>query len=310
MVQESYLRAYRGLKRFRGDAQFTTWMYRITANCASTHLGRRARHRHDELDRRRRRRRHEPDVDPAGPGRRRRHRATASPPRSREPAAPSCGPSSCCATSTTCPTRRSPPSSGSPSRRPRCGCTGPGASCGRTLFPCGVSRGVRTRRPCGVTRWPTLLSDVADGAARARPPGSASRRALPALPGRAGAVPQAAAGPARAADRGARAGARAARRDPGRRSRRRASAGRCASMLRGRRVAYVGGIAAADRRRRGGRDRPRPPGRRRRMPPRRLSRLSGDTGRSSTASAWATSPARRGRIAVRPRSEHEPPRGQ
>src|SRR5581483_46157 len=49
VVQESYLRAFKGLKRFRGDAQFTTWLYRITANCASTHLGRRARHRHDEL---------------------------------------------------------------------------------------------------------------------------------------------------------------------------------------------------------------------------------------------------------------------
>ena len=50
VVQETYLRAYRGLRRFRGDAQFSTWLYRITANCASTHLGRRARHRHDELD--------------------------------------------------------------------------------------------------------------------------------------------------------------------------------------------------------------------------------------------------------------------
>ena len=50
VVQEAYLRAYRGLKRFRGDAQFSTWLYRITANCAATHLGRRARHRHDELD--------------------------------------------------------------------------------------------------------------------------------------------------------------------------------------------------------------------------------------------------------------------
>jgi RNA polymerase sigma-70 factor (ECF subfamily) len=50
VVQEAYLRAYRGLRRFRGDAQFTTWMYRITANCAATHLGRRARHRHDDLD--------------------------------------------------------------------------------------------------------------------------------------------------------------------------------------------------------------------------------------------------------------------
>lgn len=43
VVQEAYLRAYRGLRRFRGDAQFTTWLYRITANCASTLLARRAR---------------------------------------------------------------------------------------------------------------------------------------------------------------------------------------------------------------------------------------------------------------------------
>jgi RNA polymerase sigma-70 factor (ECF subfamily) len=50
VVQDTYLRAYRGLKRFRGDAQFTTWLFRITSNCASTHLGRRSRHRHDELD--------------------------------------------------------------------------------------------------------------------------------------------------------------------------------------------------------------------------------------------------------------------
>ncbi len=50
VVQEAYLRAFRGLKRFRGEAQFTTWLYRITANCASTLLGKRARHRHDELD--------------------------------------------------------------------------------------------------------------------------------------------------------------------------------------------------------------------------------------------------------------------
>lgn len=50
VVQEAYLRAFRSIGRFRGDAQFTTWLYRITANCASTHLGRRRRHRHDELD--------------------------------------------------------------------------------------------------------------------------------------------------------------------------------------------------------------------------------------------------------------------
>jgi RNA polymerase sigma-70 factor (ECF subfamily) len=50
VAQEAYLRAYRGIRRFRGDAQFSTWMYRITANCAATHLGKRARHRHEELD--------------------------------------------------------------------------------------------------------------------------------------------------------------------------------------------------------------------------------------------------------------------
>jgi RNA polymerase sigma-70 factor (ECF subfamily) len=50
VVQEAYLRAFRSIRKFRGDAQFTTWMHRITANCASTHLGRRRRHRHDELD--------------------------------------------------------------------------------------------------------------------------------------------------------------------------------------------------------------------------------------------------------------------
>lgn len=51
VCQEAYLRAHRGLRRFRGEARFTTWLYRITANCASTHLVRRRRHRHEELDR-------------------------------------------------------------------------------------------------------------------------------------------------------------------------------------------------------------------------------------------------------------------
>ena len=52
VVQDAYLRAYRGLRKFRGDARFTTWLYRITANCAANHTGRRARHRHDPLDER------------------------------------------------------------------------------------------------------------------------------------------------------------------------------------------------------------------------------------------------------------------
>ncbi len=44
VTQEAYLRAYRAMGTFRSDARFSTWMYRITANFASTHLGRRRRH--------------------------------------------------------------------------------------------------------------------------------------------------------------------------------------------------------------------------------------------------------------------------
>jgi RNA polymerase sigma-70 factor, ECF subfamily len=48
-VQDAYLRAYRGLRQFRGDAQFTTWLYRITANCSATLLAQRARTRTETL---------------------------------------------------------------------------------------------------------------------------------------------------------------------------------------------------------------------------------------------------------------------
>ncbi len=34
VVQESFLSAYRAIKRFRGEAQFATWLYRITINHA------------------------------------------------------------------------------------------------------------------------------------------------------------------------------------------------------------------------------------------------------------------------------------
>ncbi len=50
VTQEAYLRAFRGLPRFRGEARFTTWLYRVTANCASNHMARSRRSRHDELD--------------------------------------------------------------------------------------------------------------------------------------------------------------------------------------------------------------------------------------------------------------------
>jgi RNA polymerase sigma-70 factor (ECF subfamily) len=49
VVQDVYLRAYKGLRRFRGDAQFTTWLYRITANCSANLLAKRARHRTETL---------------------------------------------------------------------------------------------------------------------------------------------------------------------------------------------------------------------------------------------------------------------
>lgn len=50
VVQETYLRAFRSLRRFRGDAQFSTWLYRITVNVASTVAGRSGKHRHADLD--------------------------------------------------------------------------------------------------------------------------------------------------------------------------------------------------------------------------------------------------------------------
>jgi RNA polymerase sigma-70 factor, ECF subfamily len=50
VVQDSYLRAWKGLANFRGDAQFSTWMYRITANAAYTMVKRRRRHRAESID--------------------------------------------------------------------------------------------------------------------------------------------------------------------------------------------------------------------------------------------------------------------
>ena len=45
VVQESFIKAYRALANFRGDAAFYTWLYRIGINTAKNHLvsqGRRA----------------------------------------------------------------------------------------------------------------------------------------------------------------------------------------------------------------------------------------------------------------------------
>jgi len=50
VVQEAYLRAWKGIRRFRGDAAFTTWLYRITANASYTLVERRRRRRTARLD--------------------------------------------------------------------------------------------------------------------------------------------------------------------------------------------------------------------------------------------------------------------
>ena len=42
-LQEAYVRAFRGLSRFRGQADFGTWLYRITYNVCMDELRRRRR---------------------------------------------------------------------------------------------------------------------------------------------------------------------------------------------------------------------------------------------------------------------------
>jgi RNA polymerase sigma-70 factor (ECF subfamily) len=47
-TQDAYLKAWRGLKGFRGDAQFTTWLYRVASNAAiSKHRSRKRRRVHE-----------------------------------------------------------------------------------------------------------------------------------------------------------------------------------------------------------------------------------------------------------------------
>jgi RNA polymerase sigma-70 factor (ECF subfamily) len=50
VLQDSYLRAFRSLRKFRGDAAFGTWLHRITVNCSATFVAKRRRSSHVELD--------------------------------------------------------------------------------------------------------------------------------------------------------------------------------------------------------------------------------------------------------------------
>lgn len=45
IAQEVFLKAFRGLKGFRQEAEFSTWLYGIMLNCVRTHWRRRARRR-------------------------------------------------------------------------------------------------------------------------------------------------------------------------------------------------------------------------------------------------------------------------
>lgn len=48
--QEAFVRAWRALPDFRGDAKFSTWMHRITVNVAWTQRRKQRRHRADPID--------------------------------------------------------------------------------------------------------------------------------------------------------------------------------------------------------------------------------------------------------------------
>ncbi len=48
--QDAFIRAWRAMSKFRGDAKFSTWMHRITVNTAWTHRAKRNRVRLDPLD--------------------------------------------------------------------------------------------------------------------------------------------------------------------------------------------------------------------------------------------------------------------
>lgn len=50
VTQEAFINAYRGLKNFRGDSMFYTWLYRITINTAKNHLDCKSRRITDGTD--------------------------------------------------------------------------------------------------------------------------------------------------------------------------------------------------------------------------------------------------------------------
>lgn len=43
VVQEAFVRIFRGLAKFRGDSQLSTWIYRLAVNCSLSHVSKRKR---------------------------------------------------------------------------------------------------------------------------------------------------------------------------------------------------------------------------------------------------------------------------
>jgi RNA polymerase sigma-70 factor (ECF subfamily) len=50
VTQEAFLRVHRSMGQFRGDASFSTWLYRVVVNLCLTELRRRQRNRSDSLE--------------------------------------------------------------------------------------------------------------------------------------------------------------------------------------------------------------------------------------------------------------------
>ena len=64
LAQETFLRAYKNLRSFRGEARFSTWLYRIAYNCFREHA--RKRRELVGIDEEQLAREHDPQiVDPA-----------------------------------------------------------------------------------------------------------------------------------------------------------------------------------------------------------------------------------------------------
>jgi len=59
ITQDVFIRVFKKLSSFRGEAQISTWIYRITMNCCLDHLRRRKRDLAIQLS---------PDFDVPGPG--------------------------------------------------------------------------------------------------------------------------------------------------------------------------------------------------------------------------------------------------